>query len=230
MNAITLNVRGLNNHNKRQIIFHWLEVNKYDVIFLQETFCIPDKECVLFNDWNGQSHHTFSNSSHSKGVSILFGKEFNHKLISTHNSDDSRKLLLNIEHNGQTYTLVSLYAPTEASYRRDFFIKTKYWIKEKSLNPNCLIIGGDFNCSLTNHDRKIANFDRSRASLKDFISYLDIHDSYRELNKSKSSFTYSNANGSIQSRIDYIFTSSYCKNLRKNVLFSPPLKYLIIKQ
>ena len=40
----TLNVRGLNNSRKRRAIFRQLHINKYSIIFLQETYSSTEQE------------------------------------------------------------------------------------------------------------------------------------------------------------------------------------------
>ena len=167
------------------------------------------------NDWKGKSYHNISNSSHSRGVTILISESFEHKLKSKYATDDGRKLLINIEHNGQTYSIVNIYAPNDVNQRKDFLMKSSNWILDKAENDNCLILCGDFNCAIGDIDRKVKNCDRSRPAFKDVIHYLDINDSYRTLNKTKINYTSSKHDKSIQSRIDYIFCSQYIMNLSK---------------
>ena len=215
MEIITLNVRGLNNSVKRQSIFHWLESKQYDIICLQETFCTEDSKSEISADWKGQSFHCISNSKHSKGVSILLSDKFEHSVNNYHICNDGRKILINIKHCGQTYSIACIYAPTEVSYRKDFLSKSKRWILDHAENDNCLLICGDFNCSINENDRKVYNIDRSRPVFRDFIKYLDVYDSYRELNKTKIAYTYSNSACTIQSRLDYIFASNCIMSLAK---------------
>ena len=61
-------------------------------------------------------------------------------------------LLVNFEHDG--HSIVNVYVPNEANYQREFFNKTKRWIAENAVNINCLMIGGDFNCTIADIDRK----------------------------------------------------------------------------
>ncbi len=223
MNIATINVRGLGNPQKRKTLFYWLNERKFDIIALQETFCTENNVTDITSDWNGTCCHTLSNSSHSRGVSILFHKDFDFKIINRISSDDGRKLLVNIEHEHQIYSIACLYAPNDVNPRRDFLYKTRKWLIENTMNENCLIVCGDLNCSLNKLDRKCENTDNSRPVLKDFISYLDLHDSFRQCNKSKVSYTYSNSNGSIQSRIDYILCTQYVLNRTKKVYnLTPP--------
>ena len=211
MHVISINIRGLNNKTKRQTLFHWLDINNFDIVLLQETFCTKENQETFTKDWKGNSFHCLSSSTHSKGVSILIQNKFDHKCLSCFSDENGRKILINIDHNGHTYSICSIYAPTEVTQRKLFFHSSQKWIEEKALNTNCLTIGGDFNCSLTNKDRKTPNVDRSRDAFKKFISNLKLKDTYSQLNADKLGYTYSNANGSVQSRIDYILCSEYMK-------------------
>ena len=58
---------------------------------------------------------------------------------------------------------------------------------------------------------------------KDLITYLNVNDIFRHINKDKICFTYSNASKTIQSRIDYILTSPFITNLAtKCYVLNPP--------
>ena len=160
MDIVSLNVRGLGEATKRQTLFHWLETHRFHIICLQETFCTEANGAILASDWKGPSYHCFSSSSHSKGVTILIHPDFSHKVINHYISNDGRRQLLNLEHNDQTFTIVNLYAPTDVSYRRNFLLETRKWIIDKALNQNCLIVCGDFNCTISDIDRKVKNIDR----------------------------------------------------------------------
>lgn len=69
-----------------------------DVIFLQETQFVDKKQSIYDLRWHGSAVHNFSESSHSKGVSIFFHKNFAFKTLNLHKFADSRILLMNIEH------------------------------------------------------------------------------------------------------------------------------------
>lgn len=213
MNIATINVRGINNPIKRKTIFHWLENKKFDIICLQETFCTQNSLEKITNDWDGLSYHCTSPSSHAKGVSILFNKNLDFNIISIHYCNEGRKLLINFEHKDQSYTIVNLYAPTDQTPRKNFLKQSQVWIQNFSINMNCLIVCGDLNCSFAEIDRKVQNIDRSRETLKQFIRFLNLKDTFRSLHKNKVSYTYSNSLGTIQSRIDYILCSQYLDNI-----------------
>ena len=224
MDILSLNVRGLHNQSKHLAIYQWLEQKQFDIICLQETFVTENSMPIFSADWSGTSYHNVSNSCHSKGVSILCHKSFNHEVLSIYSDKEGRKLLINLKHNDQTYSVVNIYAPTEVNHRKDFLSKSKQWIIERAMKTNCLIICGDFNVSLADIDRKVPNIDRSRPMFRDFMSYVDVIDSVRMLNKSKVLYSYSNKSQTIQSRIDYILCSKYIMNLAKKAYMLHPPK------
>ena len=78
LKAVSLTIRGLNKSIKRWKlkIFRWLHLNRFDIIFLQETYGDPSLEDVWRVEWGGKIlfAHGFK---HSKGVMILFKPSLN---------------------------------------------------------------------------------------------------------------------------------------------------------
>ena len=68
----TINVRGLNDNEKRKRLFYWLKTKSFDVIFLQETFCTDNFTSTFNRDWQGKLYHATTNPKHSRGVCTLF--------------------------------------------------------------------------------------------------------------------------------------------------------------
>ena len=155
----TLNVRGISNQQKREVIFHWLYEQKYEIICLQETYCTKGNELAVDKSRKGSAYHCLSDSSHSRGVSILFGEKFKPNIISNYCTNDGRILVINFELHSQTYSLVNIYAPSEQRQRKQFYIQYKKWIKDKILNDNYLFLCGDCNCTLQDIDRRKPNYD-----------------------------------------------------------------------
>ena len=79
--------------------------------FLTRNFCTQKLEPVFKTDWNGSSFHCITNSSHSRGVAILFSENFKGQVLNSFSSDDRRILLLNVQINDDIVTLVLVYAP-----------------------------------------------------------------------------------------------------------------------
>jgi len=77
---VSLNVRGLNDTEKRCKVFKWLTDNDSDIVFLQETFCVEHFIAYFNSNWKGHVEHACTDSSHSRGVCILFTGNNNVKL------------------------------------------------------------------------------------------------------------------------------------------------------
>ena len=111
MNIATVNVRGLNDPNKRQTFLHWLKKQNIDVTCLQETFITKDYISRLQTDWDGEVIICLSVSPHSCGCAVLFKKDFEFEIKDYTLDKEGRRLLINICHSGQIITIVCLYAP-----------------------------------------------------------------------------------------------------------------------
>lgn len=202
LRVLSLNVRGLNNDSKRLSLYQWLEEKKIDIICLQETFCMK-KSINKFNKYyKGNIYHAFTDSPHSRGVCIMLNENLEYEFINKHVSDDGRKILINIKINGEIYTIVNMYAPNGVKERICFLKKSKAWIKRYTEDIDRLIVCGDMNCCMNVKDRKNENGDKSNTQLCNVAKYLNVKDTWREMNPQSVDFTFKDI-----SRIDYILIS-----------------------
>ena len=153
LNIITLNVRGLGSVAKRRKLFLWIKKQQPDIIFMQETHCTKSNVNNIDSHWLGPTFHSLSNSSRSRGVSILFNPKMNIKVIDEFYDNDGRKILLNLEYENRIITLVNVYAPNHENERNSFFCNTTNWVIDNMIPESELIVGGDFNCCLRESDR-----------------------------------------------------------------------------
>ena len=131
---LTLNVRGLNNSLKRKKMFLWLENTKADIILLQETFCMPKTDHILKSNWKGKMFNACSNSSHSRGVGILFKENIDIKILNIHSCTNGVYILINYEFKCRVFSVVSLYAPNVEGERIIFFNELNNIIEEHAIS------------------------------------------------------------------------------------------------
>ena len=77
---VMLNVREVRSNTKNNI-YRWLRDNTFYICLLQETSCSKDYDAAMQKQWQGEMVHSFSNSGHSRGVGMLFAKDFCHMSI-----------------------------------------------------------------------------------------------------------------------------------------------------
>lgn len=120
---MNINVRGLNLQAKSQFLFNWLEQQKIDVLYLQEKFCTVNRIISFDDNWDGAAYHTVSDSTHCRGVAILFHENLEVTVQNIHKSDDGRRIMIIIELENQTLCIVSAYATNNEQNRIAFYKK-----------------------------------------------------------------------------------------------------------
>ena len=209
LKVLSLNVRGLNNNNKRHSVFNWIKCSQYDVCLLQETFCTRSTDGQYQNGWSGEILHSFSNSTHSRGVCIMLSKNLSYNVLSVHSDTNGRLILLNLEINDKAFTIVNVYAPNVVSERISFFKQVSKFINQHAVNKSGLIIGGDYNCVLTEKDRVSGVIDNSSMALGEFLNNFHVFDVWRTLHPNDVEYTYIDPSSNQRnSRIDMLFCSN----------------------
>ncbi len=208
LKIISLNVRGLNQAKKRQILMHWFKNNKGDILFMQETFCKNDFSELNNNKW--ESHHSYTNSTHSRGVLISISKKLPLKIYNIHRKNDGRAVLINAKIRGVDTTICSVYAPSESTERKEFFTTFKYWLARNTDHPDHLIMGGDFNCGININDRSNTKIDTTRNALKNLLDNHNLVDAWY-VKENDLQYTFEDDTNNSKSRIDYIFMSKDIK-------------------
>ena len=209
---ITVNVRGLNTYEKRVKIYDWLNDSKIDIAILQETHYVERNITKYDARWFGKSIHSFSDSSFSRGVSILLRTDI--EIVNSHSSIDGRKLLLNLKFDNNIFTIVNINAPNTELNGIEFFKNVCNYITRFSVNVDSLIVCGDFNCSFERYDKSTDDFncsferyDKSTAKLKCIFRKLNLVDIWSEKHKDLQGYTWCDASNTPKSRIDFVFIS-----------------------
>ena len=84
---------GLLALQKKKSSFHVVNERKYDIVFLQETYCTADVEDTWKTQWQGKlffSHGT----NHSCGVMLLVRSDLDFKLKSVEVDNEGRYIIM----------------------------------------------------------------------------------------------------------------------------------------
>lgn len=104
LNLITHNVNGLRLTPKRRTLFHDLRQHNADIIFLQEVHgTIADKK-IWVPEW-GPTYFSYGRSN-SRGVCILFARNFSLQIEVVKRDEEGRYLILQICRDEEVITLL----------------------------------------------------------------------------------------------------------------------------
>ena len=213
---VSLNVRGIRNYEKRSSIFSFLKDQEASFYFLQETFSDPSDESLWKNEWGGEiifSHGT----RHSRGVCILINPSVKKlKVVYSHCDASGRFILINLTVDCLELSLCNIYAPNNHTDQLQFIQNLNNLLIDKS-ELSSLIIGGDWNCTLTKKDKKggllwkPTIFRNSILITMDMLNLIDIQ---RIKHPNVDKYSYESKALKMKSRIDYFLMA---KNLTKYV-------------
>ena len=97
----SINARGIISDFERKKLFLWIENQKIDIVFIQETYCTKMNYAKIQKEWKGLGKLCLSNSAHT---------------------EDGRGQLINAVINDNLITLINIYGPNKQQDRKIFFI------------------------------------------------------------------------------------------------------------
>lgn len=83
--------------------------------------------------WKGKTFHAYSDSVFSRGVTILFKENLDIKIMNFKKSLDGRKMLLNVDINGEIFSIFNVYALNIFKQQTNFLYKIKIFYRKKLL-------------------------------------------------------------------------------------------------
>ena len=206
---ISLNVRGLQNQNKRGAIFSYLKSQKATLYCLQETYSLSNDEKVWPVEWGGQmifSHGT----AHSKGVCMLLNPNSTFQLCNIQTDPQGRFIIIaKITIDELPFFVVNIYAPNDYREQEMFIHNLTEHIISKS-DTSRLIVSGDWNVTLNRTDKQGGlpwKATAYRNAVVDLIDELNLIDIYRHLHPNAKTFTYESKTLKLKSRIDFFLVS-----------------------
>ena len=135
---LSLNARGIRSPEKREALLIWLQKQKVDIIFLQETYNTKEVENNWKRQWKGPMFFAHG-SNHSCGVLVLVRDSLEFEMKSIITDDNGRYILLNAKVQGSDYISWVTYmhltkqksnAISLMSYSRSWTILLPFMAKE----------------------------------------------------------------------------------------------------
>ena len=105
---------------KRKALFIWLNKQKVDIIFLQETYSSREIENIWKTQWNGKIFLAHG-SNHSCGVMIMIRRDLDFEEELCVCDENGRCIILAATVQGVKYVFVNIYAPNKVRDQCTFF-------------------------------------------------------------------------------------------------------------
>ena len=121
IHLISLNAQGLREPCKRQRVLQWINYQKANVVYLQETHYTSDLELSVsteFSSWH--CYHAYG-TSNSRGVTILINKNLASDIDYVVKDKYGRYLFLNLTIGSDNMTLLHIYAHNDRQLRNKQF-------------------------------------------------------------------------------------------------------------
>ena len=173
----SLNAQGLQDNNKRKIIFQTFCNSKFDIILLQETHSTDEDVILWTKDWRDHASLSSLNSTKS-GVAILCKESENFKVEFGNSGKAGCIILVTVETQKNKFQLTNIYPPNIPLKHKTFYDKLKCYVTPKYK----VILGGGFNMvENVTMDRQGRNPNRQHLSgleelnkIKQYCNLIDI--------------------------------------------------------
>lgn len=200
--CISLNVNGIAEKTKRDLIYDYLRAYKADIVFLQEAHNDSETNEQLWSkEWGGSCMWS-RGSNRSRGVAILFKPGLDPTLSNILRDNDGRVISATININGTIMNLMNIYAPTGPKERKEFFES----LRQYQPGDQNLLLAGDFNCiENLDLDKQGGNPNSGKTGIEElefFVNGNTLIDTWRDTHKHDRIYTWSNKDFSIRTRLD----------------------------
>src|SRR5690349_12260006 len=205
----TLNVKGLNNIDKRQKTLTLLKTHNFDIIALQETNLFNTATKKLLKDqWQYDSIWT------SKTAILAGNKKI--KFQDTECRQGDRVISTCFLHENTAFHITNIYAPPNVMDRVTFFNNFSVSKKHSKIN----IIAGDFNTNLNPDINRISQANRQNDPSKNLLEDITkeyIDSAVFSAQNPFLTFFQNTSNGNqMATRLDYIFLDDDYSHLSWN--------------
>ena len=217
---VSLNCRGLGNHDKRCDVLEYVKSKKFQICCLQDTHFIVDDEANIKRFWGDNcffSHKT----SNARGVAILFGEGIQFNLNQIERSVEGNFVALDIEMYDYKITLISLYGPNHDNV--NFYADIERIALE--FNNPLTILCGDWNL-VQDFDKDTCNYihlnnPNAKKKVDQIKNDLNLVDPWRELHIGEKMFTWRQPTPFKAARLDYFLVTSELMSLVNKIEILP---------
>lgn len=209
MQVMFLNVNGVHRPSKRNNLLAMQMQHGWGVVMLADTRVVDTRDLIPLNKlWKCKDGFWSKGTPNVGGTAILFYKQV--LIKSTHQDPGGRYTRVDLVWEGETFTLLCVYAPANHTERKAFFADTLLPYLQTNPPAERFVVGGDFNfVENPSLDRTSLNAGgiaglTEWAELAESVGLLD---AFRKFHPRKKTYTFLSAAHRMQTRIDRVYCS-----------------------
>ena len=173
---------------------------------MQETHSIKKYEKVWKGQWGGQIIYNHGGNN-ARGVAVLINKKATTRMKKVSKDEEGQWLIIDVEVNGDRYTLVNIYGPNEdnVAFFQKIFEEIGCYYNEN------IIMGADFNTGIEARDKRGGFIPHPKTAkfLKTQLNMLNFVDTWREYHPNLFQFTWKRCKPKvIMQRMDYLMITT----------------------
>ena len=203
---LSANCQGIGSLEKRLDVLNYLKDRKCDIYCLQDTHTTKSSERLFRSQWNSDCIFS-SDTSNSRGVSILFRQNLAYRIHEHISDPEGNYLICDLAVEENRFTLINLYGPNKDTPN---FFDNIINIAERIGNAS-FIICGDFNTvqneKLDYFNYKTINNKKSHEKILQIKENYCLVDPFREMYPSLKRYTWRKKSPIQQARLDYFLVS-----------------------
>jgi exonuclease III len=225
----SLNVRGLQTKQKRDLVFTELSKYKQDILLLQETHSTALDERLYKLKWGPNAFFSHGESN-AKGICTIIPQTFPGNCVLHFSDLEGRLLIVKLTLGDTDYYVCNIYMPTSNHETEQIDVLRKLNDQITDISATNIILGGDWNVPLNDLlDKKSKKCvtcpnHKFRDNLLRWLEEHNLIDSWRISNPNGRKYTCRSSQGqgvSTLSRIDMFFISENLLNILHNNKIEP---------
>lgn len=216
---MSFNTQGLGGIKKQKDVLHYLKGKKFDIYCLQDTHFTSNQENSIRNYWQNECYFSPAPQSNARGVTILFGGQFEYKIHNHIQDPNGNYLILDMTAYSKRFSLINIYGPNkdEPAFYEELFKSIE------EMGNTSYIICGDFNLTLDpnldSFNYKHVNNPKARKFVMNLINENNLFDPFRDLHPTLKRYTWRRKNPLKQARLDlFLVTESIINSVKKSYI------------
>lgn len=209
MQVMSLNINGVHRPSKRNHLLAMQMQHSWGVLMLADTRIHDTRDLTTLNKlWKCKDGFWSKGTPNVGGTAVLFYKPV--VIQTTHHDASGRYTRVDFVWEGESFTMICLYAPANHSERKSFLADTLLPYLQKNPPADRCLVGGDFNFVENPLLDRTSSNSGGVAGLTEWSELSEafqLSDAFCKFHPNKKAYSFLSAAHKMQTRIDRVYYS-----------------------